>query len=405
MMQENLIINNESKLDKKKLLLGIAAFLLISALLVTTISLVKQRQEIRKEAAIPPSCVWEFDVLPEATCVEPPSLPTIEILNQTNFENPVYFHWQARGSCLDYQGSVSGFHSYFNRAEKIEEEKDDQVTDGAINWISGQVRVKDYLGPTTCETCLEDNATTCCLSDWVTQQVCVFCKNPDNLQLTQAECPDETYDGTKITWTDQSNYESGFNLYLVDQSPDPSVFSFLNRVGPNIQEYTDCDHAWGDYQYLITCYTDTCGGALTPTPPTGTPTATNTPTGTPTATSTPTSTATPTPVPTVTATPTGTGTPTATSTPTSTSAPTSTATPISTGTPTPTNTPTNTPTPTATLALTPPSAGPTATLRLTATPTLMTLQIQDQEPGFTLPTLGAILAGIALIIGSLIFLL
>jgi len=35
----------------------------------------------------------------------------------------------------------------------------------------------------------------------------------------------------------------------------------------------------------------------------------------------------------------------------------------------------------------------------------MTLQIQDQEPGFTLPTLGAILAGIALIIGSLIFLL
>jgi len=111
MMQENLIINNESKLDKKKLLLGIAAFLLISALLVTTISLVKQRQEIRKEAAIPPSWVWEFDVLPEATCVEPPSLPTIEILNQTNFENPVYFHWQARGSCLDYQGSVSGFHS------------------------------------------------------------------------------------------------------------------------------------------------------------------------------------------------------------------------------------------------------------------------------------------------------
>ena len=363
-MQEDLIINNESKLDKKKLLLGIAAFLLISALLVTTISLVKQRQEIRKEAAIPPSCVWEFDVLPEATCVEPPSLPTIEILNQTNFENPVYFHWQARGSCLDYQGSVSGFHSYFNRAEKIEEEKDDQVTDGAINWISGQVRVKDYLGPTTCETCLEDNATTCCLSDWVTQQVCVFCKNPANFQLTQVECPDETYDGTKITWTDHSNYESGFNLYLVDQSPDPSVFSFLNRVGPNIQEYTDCDHAWGDYQYLITCYTDTCGGALTPTPPTGTP-----------------STATPTPVPTVTATPTGTGTP------------------------APTNTPTNTPTPTATLALTPPSAGPTATLRLTATPTLMTLQIQDQEPGFTLPTLGAILAGIALIIGSLIFLL
>jgi len=32
----------------------------------------------------------------------------------------------------------------------------------------------------------------------------------------------------------------------------------------------------------------------------------------------------------------------------------------------------------------------------------MTLEVQGQEPGFTLPTLGAVLAGIALIIGSML---
>lgn len=123
-------------------------------------------------------------------------------------------------------------------------------------------------------------------------------------------------------------------------------------------------------------------GTVTPTP-----TATITPTATPTVT--------PTPTPTGTATPTPTGTTTPQPTPTATVTPTSTPTPVATATPRPTATPTSTPIPTGTPIVQPP----------TATPTIYVAEVKLPEAGFGLPTLGAILGGLVLIISSLFLLL
>ena len=112
-----------------------------------------------------------------------------------------------------------------------------------------------------------------------------------------------------------------------------------------------------------------CDSTPTPTPPTSTPTKTPTPT--------PTGTLTPTPTPTKTPTPTPTGTP----TPTPTSTPTGTLTP----TPTPTSGPTSTPVP-----------GPTST---------PTPEVQLPEAGFALPTFQGIVTGLLLLImGALLIL-
>ncbi len=138
---------------------------------------------------------------------------------------------------------------------------------------------------------------------------------------------------------------------------------------------------WGLYQTG-----KTCSVTSTPTP---TPTRGTTPTPTPTrgTTPTPTPTGTVTPTPTLTITPTPTPTSTVTPTPTATVTPTGTITPTPTGTitPTPTGTITPTPTPTTIAAATPSAELP--------------------EAGFTLPTFGAIIGGILLIITSLIFIL
>ena len=119
------------------------------------------------------------------------------------------------------------------------------------------------------------------------------------------------------------------------------------------------------------------------------------PTPTPTPTSTPTGTLTPTPTPTSTLTPTPTGTPTPTPTPTGTPTPT----PTGTLTPTPTPTPTGTPAPTPT-----PTSGPTSTpvSGPTSTPTP---EVQLPEAGFALPTFQGIATGLLLlIIGALLIL-
>ena len=136
--------------------------------------------------------------------------------------------------------------------------------------------------------------------------------------------------------------------------------------------------------YVVWRYCKPAGPTATPTRSTGTPT----PTATGTVSLTPTAT--------VTVTPTATITPTATRIPMVT--PTGTVRPTSTVTVTPTSTaaPTATPTPT-----------PTAGVISTPTPTtaVVTLAVEQQQPGFTLPTLGALLGGVALIIASLLLFL
>jgi hypothetical protein len=138
---------------------------------------------------------------------------------------------------------------------------------------------------------------------------------------------------------------------------------------------------------------------------TPTPTATATPTPTPTATPTPTPTATPTPTPTATPTPTPTATPTVTPTPTPTVTPTSTVTPTPTATvtptPTPTVTPTSTVTPTPTATVTPTPTTATDLAQVTPTPVA-----ELPTAGFVWPTFGVIFGGVAFIlIASLLFLL
>ena len=92
-------------------------------------------------------------------------------------------------------------------------------------------------------------------------------------------------------------------------------------------------------------------------------------------------------------------------TPTSTSAPTATVTPTSTTAPEPTATtapqPTATPIPGATAT---PQPTPTSVTQVIPTPTSIRLDIEGKEPGFTLPTIGAILGSIVLIVGSLLLL-
>ena len=143
-----------------------------------------------------------------------------------------------------------------------------------------------------------------------------------------------------------------------------------------IESATGNVRGWGLYKTGIDC----------PAPPPPPPAATPTPTPTPTITPTPTPTKTPTPTPTGTATPTPTPTPTGTTTPT----PTGTATPTPTGTATPT--PTSTPTPTG--------ETPTPTVVAQATPAP-----QLPEAGFAWPTFGAIIGGLLLIAVSLVFIL
>jgi len=138
---------------------------------------------------------------------------------------------------------------------------------------------------------------------------------------------------------------------------------------------------WGLYQTGLDC---SVTSTPTPTPTRGT-TPTPTPTGKVTPTPTPTSTLTPTPTPTGTVTPTPTG----TITPT----PTGTVTPTPTGTITPTPTGTVTPTPTGTIT-------PTPITVAQATPSA-----ELPEAGFALPTFGAIIGGILLIVASLVFIL
>jgi len=158
---------------------------------------------------------------------------------------------------------------------------------------------------------------------------------------------------------------------------------------------------WGLYETDLDC---SAPSTPTPTPPrkdtpTPTPPRKDTPTPTPTGTVTPTPTNTPTP----TATPTPTGTLTPTPTPSGTVTPTPTETP--TPTPTGTVTPTSSPTPTGTIT---PTATPTPTGTLTPTPTTVaeaTPSAELPEAGFALPTFGAIIGGILLIIASLVFIL
>ncbi len=117
---------------------------------------------------------------------------------------------------------------------------------------------------------------------------------------------------------------------------------------------------------------------------------------------------TPTPITTSTPTPTGTVTPTSTPTPTPTGTviptPTGTLTPTPTGTPLPTSTPasipTSTPIPTATSSPT-----PLAVASSTPTPTSYVAPVEVPEPGFTIPTLGAIIGGILLFVASLLLVL
>ena len=133
---------------------------------------------------------------------------------------------------------------------------------------------------------------------------------------------------------------------------------------------------WGRWNTGRTC------AAPTPTP---TPTKTPTPTPTGTATPTPTGTVTPTPTGTATPTPTGTLTPTPTPTPTG-------------ETPTPTTVAQATPTPTL-----PPGVTPTPTTALAqATPTPV---VELPTAGFVWPTFGAIIGGLLLIAVSLVFIL
>jgi serine protease AprX len=117
-----------------------------------------------------------------------------------------------------------------------------------------------------------------------------------------------------LSWTDNSNNESGFQI---QRSSDGATFGLIATLGANVTTYTDNGRTAGTtYYYRVRAFNSRGNSALsnvasattlsssTPTPtPTPGLTPTPTPTSTPNPTATPTPASTPTPTPTPTATP------------------------------------------------------------------------------------------------------
>jgi len=281
----------EENKSKIKIILSIIGFLLLIAVVAAGVFLVRQRQEIRKEAeekaeGVVRECIDEFEIptptvtptsTPAEIC-EYPEPPTLETINKQPFENPVYFKWQTESDCLDYQSPVNGLKTYYQISEGVEEENIINVIDGEATWITVKARAKNFVPPlTSCEECAVANLeNTCCPTEWIEQSVCVACKNPINIQATgPVKCQDNT-EGTKITWDDQSDYEDGFVVYYY-RGGDPHKPRYVGQAGSNTAEYIDCDRPYYEGRiYSVHCYTEICGGG--PTTPTATPTQ---PTGSP----------------------------------------------------------------------------------------------------------------------------
>ncbi len=289
--------------NNKKKAFGLVAFLLVAVAIPLTLTLVKQRQEVRKRAFVtPPGGEIELSLTPVSGSILDPNSTVnfiVNIKNITTSSKEIY----VAGVDLSYTPA------HFN-----------------ISPASG-----------------------------------VQCSNP-NLPNAVKNSADPT--GSRIYLTCSRTPGSGrltigagqtaplgtFIAVVTASAGTATSFEFKRGVVPNAVTSVDLAiQPSSPSQYTIRA-------APTPTP-TNTPIPTATVTPRPTATVTPRPTATNTPVPTATSTPV----PTATSTPrptaTSTPRPTATNTPIPTATPTPRPTATGTPVPTATPTPRPPIAG------------------------------------------------
>jgi len=193
---------------------------------------------------------------PVPACI-PAVNPTLEILNTVPYENPVYFQWNKQGDdCLDYESSFEGNPlpslSYSGTPEtKVEEEKVDY--DGPGGWITAKVLGKNVLD-ISCSACLMDNGLSCCLSDWVQKSWCISCKNPTAVNAKKIDCG--TFDGTEVSWNDQSNWEDGFKIYR-----DGVLTGSVGRHdGTGNVTWDHCDLPYdGNAEYEVRCFTVHCG--------------------------------------------------------------------------------------------------------------------------------------------------
>ena len=354
----------EKKLSKQSIF-TILGILVIVASIPMAVLLVKQRQEIRKEAMECTPGQWS------------PSLCTRCLDNG---------QWPQGGiACppgnLDY--GPGG-------------------TDGAAAWCACEAKCGGGVKSTNCGGAAAPGApaptggvypppaTACTPGQW-SPTLCTRCLSNGQWPQGGIACPPGNLDfgswnlDGDAGYTDQAYCDCQRRCWGADKMT-------VNCGGTvPIESVTGNIRSWGLYKTGIDC------PAPPPPPPAATPTPTPTPTKIPTPTPTPTLIITPTPTPT----PTGTVTPTPTPTPTGTATPTPTGTVTPTPTPTPTGTATPTPTGTVTPTPTPTGETPTPTVVAQATPAP-----QLPEAGFAWPTFGAIFGGIAFIlIASILFLL
>jgi len=350
------------KLSKQTLFTLLGILVIVSSIPITVL-LVKQRQEIRKEAAQScgswcaskvghadfPWCICNRDRAPRSDFERVASTNTSDPCNpceayrQKSSSQPTPTPISNKTSCGSWCASKVG-HADFP-------------------WCICNADRSPQSGYTETARTTTDDCT----------RSCVAYSSTGGTSSSETSCG--SWCASKVGHTDfpwcicdadrspQSGYTETARTTTDDCTRSCVAYSSTDGTAQGSGRYP----VWGLYQTGRTC------SIKTPTPtPTSTLTPTPTPTGTVTPTPTPTSTLTPTPTPTGTVTPTPTPTSTLTPTPT----------------PTGTVTPTPTPTPTTTTAIA--EATPSAEL---------------PEAGFTLPTFGAIIGGILLIVVSLVFIL
>jgi len=190
----------------------------------------------------------------------PAAAPSLTVLNQHQFENPIDFQWTSAGNqCTEYQSQ--GATKYLTGTSGIEVET---APGDVFSNITAKIRGKNFLNPTTCQTCTTNNGTDCCLSDWVSQTRCNICKAPSSVSTQHLTCSDGkgNFTGTKITWSDQSNYEDGFAIYRSG--------AFVADTARNVESYNDCRRGVGySSDYKVRCFTEYCdeSGPREPTCP------------------------------------------------------------------------------------------------------------------------------------------
>jgi len=308
--------------EKGKIILTVLALFLILASIPAAVYLVKQRQEIRRQAAVayPEICNNGIDDDGDglADCDDPdcsgdPACQPGQVscsagpggVSATNNSNQQvcgdYFKGKCRG---DYSCFCGGAPTQFCLGPGESMSKGLDISSLCGSWQTDITIGDCHASDHGCEYCPTPTPVPCpnCPS-WV--------------NLVDVKRPDENYNKA-ISWQNVAN-ETGYKIYRCSGA-GCSPTTLVTILGANVTSYTDTNDNNGFTQgttlvYEVRPFKTDCSVLNCPDYPNVIPTPTSTPTPIPTSTPTPTPTPTPIPTPTSTPTPIPTATPTPTPTP------------------------------------------------------------------------------------------